>query len=152
MSSTQSPPPIAAPVDRDVLKALFADIASADPPPSYSAILDDAEATLARKLRENPKEMRDALTKVFKSGVVNKMFTDKLDKLASTVARLQRDFDTVSVALVQFDEQKYIDPTTQQPIKEYRPDWLALSVVRPQHHILPSSLIFPLLCRHTPSC
>ncbi|KAJ7690214.1 hypothetical protein B0H17DRAFT_1134478 [Mycena rosella] len=118
MSSTQSPSPIAAPIDLDMLKGLFGDTAPADPPPSYSATLDDVEATLARKLREE--SQGDA-------GVVDEMFTTKLTQLAATVARLQQNFDTVSVALVMFDGEKYIDPATQQPIPEYRPDWVKLS-------------------------
>ncbi|KAJ7690202.1 hypothetical protein B0H17DRAFT_1134467 [Mycena rosella] len=126
MSSTQSPSPITAPVDLDVLKGLFGDTAPADPP-SCNATLDDVEATLARKLREEPEEMRDALTKVFRRGAVDKVFINMLEQLAATVARLQQNFDTVSVALVMFDDEKYIDPATQQPIPEYRPDWVKLS-------------------------
>jgi hypothetical protein len=141
MSFTQSPSPIAAPIDRGAIEGLFADTApGADLPPSYSPILDDVEAALARKLREDPKKMRDALTEVFKSGDVDKMFIDRLENLAATVARLQHDFDTVSVALNLFDGEKYIDPATKQPIKEYRPEWMALRTVRPPYHVLRSSL------------
>ncbi|KAJ7625207.1 hypothetical protein B0H17DRAFT_1134477 [Mycena rosella] len=114
MSSTQSPSPIAAPIDLDMLKGLFGDTAPADPPPPTAPPSTTSRPPWPASF-------------VFKSGVVDEMFTTKLTQLAATVARLQQNFDTVSVALVMFDGEKYIDPATQQPIPEYRPDWVKLS-------------------------